>query len=313
VSNEKPYGAAPPQQGWNPEQSGQWQQGGQNPRYGGFPQNGQNLQYGQVPQNGQFPPGSYPPGPQGPQHPPPAPGGRRTGVVVLSVLAAVVLIGGVIFGVSQVASSGDKAAGPGSADRPATGQPSNNSISQPTASPTTGQAGGPVLCEPRGVFLCFPTATVSSVSAIVKGKGGKCRKDGADLKCVKGGSAESIDVTLMPSIDNPKKLSTLIAMTFSRAAGDNAKGRLLVMSNLKTSMPTLMKALLPGEPKTQQQISTWLPKDFEKCPADPVRIGGYLVSCESPWHFIVPDTKGVSMSSWSVGIKIDSATAFPPR
>jgi hypothetical protein len=78
-------------------------------------------------------------------------------------------------------------------------------------------------------------------------------------------------------------------------------------------MATLLKALLPGEPKTQQQISTWLPKNLEKCPPDPVRIGGYNVSCDPPTRFSVPDANGRPMSSWSVGIVIDSMTAFPPR
>jgi hypothetical protein len=63
----------------------------------------------------------------------------------------------------------------------------------------------------------------------------------------------------------------------------------------------------------QWQTSTWLLKNLEKCPSDPVRIGGYDVSCEVPTRFSVPDAKGVPASSWSSGITIDSATAFPPR
>jgi hypothetical protein len=82
-----------------------------------------------------------------------------------------------------------------------------------------------------------------------------------------------------------------------------------VASNLKASMPTLTRAVLAGEPKTQQLVSGWLARQMGKCPLKPVQIGGYDVACEDPSRITVNDAKGAA-TSWSASITID-ATGLP--
>lgn len=201
-----------------------------------------------------------------------------------------------------------------SAGQPA--KPSRAPTGKSSGKPSTqrspaGQPGGPVRCTPNGTLYCFPKATVDSVSAVMKSKGGTCVEDDQDLACVTGTQAENTYVTLQPAGKDSGRLATLSAMTFSRAAGENAKGRQVVIDNLVESMPRLLKALLPGETKTQQAITAWLPKNLENCPDKPVRIGGYNVNCDPPTQFDVTDREGDPLSSWSVGITVGGQTAFP--
>jgi hypothetical protein len=222
-----------------------------------------------------------------------------------------VLVGGAIFGVNRVlsSSSDDTSAQPVAPSTAPPARPTSQPTEErPSIAPTSAPAAGPVYCEGSSGFRCFPKATVASVSAILKSKGATCKHDdSADrVKCVKGGKAESIDVSLGSPPGDARKLMSVGVLTFSNAAGANAKGRALVVSNLRASMPTLMSAALPGETKTQQQITRWLPKDMERCTAQGVRVGGYTVRCEPPTRFTVSDKSGRQYSSWSAGLTISS-------
>lgn len=236
-------------------------------------------------------------------------------MIVLSVAGIVVLLAVVLFGVARLTGSDDSpdsSSGPvvpSTATTAATGVPSEEptrapSRRQPTSAQPSSAPAGPVLCT-GSTLRCFPKATVSSVSAILKSKGAVCKVQDVTTKCVRGGKTESIDVSLQPSLYDKRELSTFKALTFSTGAGANTAGRALVISNLKASMPTLMSAVLPGEPRTQQQVTGWLATHIENCPLKPVRIGGYDVGCEDPSRITVNDDKG-SATSWFASLTIDA-------
>lgn len=185
----------------------------------------------------------------------------------------------------------------------------------PATTPSTAPrpTAGPVPCYDRATFSCFPKATISSVAKVLAGKGGSCgkSKDTGATICVKGAQQERITVTLEPDLTQPSdRLASFDAMTSSRTAGDNPKGRALVIANLKGSLPTLLRALLPTEPATQQHIGTWLQRSVEKCPGQPVRMDGYQVSCDAPQRFQLRDDDGKVYSSWTFGLSVGGGTTY---
>jgi hypothetical protein len=151
---------------------------------------------------------------------------------------------------------------------------------------------------------------VDSVSSILKSKRGSCRQEGSAVRCFKDDdTAERINVVLRPGPDNPDKLATLKAQTFSAKPSPNTAGRALAMSNLNASLSTLLAAALPLERETQKQIASWLPAQLANCPPDPVTIGGYKVSCDSPTKSTATRISGEE-TIWSASLTIDSTTAF---
>ena len=153
---------------------------------------------------------------------------------------------------------------------------------------------------------------MASVSKALAAKGASCvkSKETRDFKCVKGSAASYIEVTLMPDINDAAKLGTFDVMTSSHVAGENPKGRALVINNLKHSMPTLMTAVLPNEPKTQQDITAWLNKFTESCPPEAVTLDRYKVNCDAPTRFSLVDKQ--LFTTYTFGLSVDAATALMP-
>jgi hypothetical protein len=267
----------------------------------GAPQYPQQPQYQQYQQYQQ----QYPQ-----QWPPPQPPKSRGGLIAALVIIGVVIVGLVaVFVVVKIGSGEDSAAqphAPAAASTPArSGAPSTAPSGAPTV-PT-----GPVSCGERTTFECFPVATVASVSKVLTAKGASCKKskETREFNCGKGGQASYIQITLMPDINDAAKLGTFLVMTSSHVAGDNPTGRALVINNLKHSMPTLMAAVLPNEPKTRQDITAWLTKHAESCPPEAVTLDGYKVNCDAPTRFSVTDKQKL-FTTYTFGLSVDAATAF---
>jgi hypothetical protein len=236
-------------------------------------------------------------------------------IAVLAGLGGVILLVVVLVAVGALSHHSDRqtAGGPVAPSQSQSLGPTATTPVNPTVpAPGAGSSTGPVPCATGGVFECFPQATVSSVVKILTGKGAVCSVDADthDTVCRRGVQASSIDVTLAtdPGRQSPDRLATFQVLTGSRTTGDNPKGRALVISNLKASMPTLMAALLPNEPKVQQDITNWLTAYTEKCPPQPVKVDSYQVSCDAPQKFVISDS--ARYTSWTFGLTVDSATAF---
>lgn len=260
----------------------------------------------------QFPPQQFPgqqQQPGGPQWQPQPPRKSRGGLIAVLAVAGVVVIGLIAF--FLIGRAGDSETARPTQPQAPSKAPTGNPSGGPTAS--AGPAGtGPVSCGERTTFLCFPVATVASVSKALAAKGARCvkSKETRDLKCVKGSPASYIEVSLMPDINDAAKLGTFDVLTSSHVAGTNTEGRALVINNLKHSMPTLMAAVLPNEPKTRQDITAWLNKFTEACPAEAVTLDRYKVNCDAPTKFSVVDKQ--LFTTYTFGLSVDAATAFMP-
>ncbi|WP_344241104.1 hypothetical protein [Kribbella hippodromi] len=284
--DQPPYHEQPQQQ---PEQQPQYQQG-----YQGY----QQPQFGPGPYTAQF-------------RPPRRRGGLLALGVVLSVVLVLLLVGAGIFLLTPKKQSTSGPVAPSSATAGSTTSASNGPT-VPTAGPATTApttvvpTSGLVPCVAGHSFQCLPKATLASASAYLKTKGAVCSKDDRNsIKCVKGGKDESIDITLEPvPLDSIGigRISTFRAMTFSNGAGDNPKGRALVIANLHRSMKSLMAAALPGD-AAGAQIIKWLPKDMEQCTGVPATVSGYQVMCAKPTRFSITD-HGKTLSSWSASFTL---------
>jgi hypothetical protein len=226
-------------------------------------------------------------------------GPTRTGLY-LSVFAGVVVAAVLVFFILRFETGRDEASSFAGADRP-------------TAHPSSVPSGksGPVPCQPAASGLyCFPRATVTSVADALKVQRASCAKDGGDLTCRSGSTAEGSEVSLQTAAANLDQLATLSVTTFSQAAGNNDGGRERVIGQLARAAPALLSNLLPGEAKTQGAIRTWLTENLNRCPDGPITIGGYKVLCDPPTR-VSSATSGHLVSTWTVSFTVDSATAFP--
>lgn len=192
------------------------------------------------------------------------------------------------------------------------GSPQRTTARPSGSSGTTAGRGGPVPCQSTGGLYCFPRATVTSVADALKVQGATCGKDGSDIACRTGSGADGSQVSVQAAAADLDQLATLSMTTFSRAPGNNDAGRVRVVGQLVRAAPTVLANLLPGETKTQGAIRTWLSGHLNKCPDGPITIGGYKVWCDPPTR-VTASTSGQLVSTWTAGLTIDSATAFPPR
>ncbi|TCC20430.1 hypothetical protein [Kribbella speibonae] len=72
--------------------------------------------------------------------------------------------------------------------------------------------------------------------------------------------------------------------------------------NLRAWLPTILAALLPGEPKTQRRLAQWIPKDLSWCPSPgAASVAGYRVDCQIP---ALKDEFGRPSTSWTTGVTI---------
>ncbi|TDU91107.1 hypothetical protein EV138_4708 [Kribbella voronezhensis] len=233
---------------------------------------------------------------------PPEP--TRTGLY-LSVFAGVVVAVVLVFVILRFEANRDDASGFAGSPQRTTARPSGSSG-------TTAGRGGPVPCQSTGGLYCFPRATVTSVADALKVQGATCGKDGSDIACRTGSGADGSQVSVQAAAADLDQLATLSMTTFSRAPGNNDAGRVRVVGQLVRAAPTVLANLLPGETKTQGAIRTWLSGHLNKCPDGPITIGGYKVWCDPPTR-VTASTSGQLVSTWTAGLTIDSATAFPPR
>ncbi|MET9271360.1 hypothetical protein [Kribbella sp. NPDC003557] len=167
----------------------------------------------------------------------------------------------------------------------------------PTSSAPGTSTPGFALCRPGRIATCFPRATAAGVSAILEHGGATCRQAAAWTIVCHQGDPSSIDLYLLTVPRHPEKLERFYAITRSA----NADGRVLVERNLRAWLPTILSALLPGEPVTQHRIAQWIPKDLGMCPSGDYEIDGYRVSCLSPR---LKDEFGRASTSWTAGVDI---------
>ncbi|HZX06936.1 hypothetical protein [Kribbella sp.] len=297
------------QQGGYPPPDPQYQQYQQPP----YQQQSQQPQYAQQPQYPQQP--QFGPGPYASQFRPPrrgrGSGGLAALIIVLSVIVVLLLVGAGILLVTPKKRSTSGPVTPSSAPVRASTAPSGGPTvpsSGPTDRPSTNAPKpGPVPCAPGANVYCL-RATVASASALLKSKGVTCAKtDDHQVKCVKGGKAESIEISLEPDAltqaSANAQLSSFGAMTFSNGPGAYPQGRAVVIKNLQRSMKTILQTALPGDP-TAAQVTKWMPTDLEKCTNQFVKLAGYEVKCDAPTRFSVQNDNGKTFSSWSVSFTI---------
>jgi hypothetical protein len=264
VSNNDGYSGVPPQQqGWGPQ-----------PPAGQYPPPSQYQQPGQYQQSQYAPPGG-----QGPR--------KRTGLIVLSVFGAVVVIAGLLFGISKVVGSDDKPA--------AVPMVSYTPSARPTATSTTPKS--------RCIY-CFPTMTAENAAAQLKHQGLACAIDGGRNKCSKDIGPATIAVSVNESPGDPKFVGTLSTMGSSGGPGAYLQGRGEALKILNDYLPGVFTIAMPGEAALQQQGLAWAKKNMPSCDSGKkVKIGQYGVSC-LPMNQIGVGGKAGTVTTWVTSLDI---------
>lgn len=268
--------------------------------------------YGQQPQQPPYgPPQQYGQPQYGPQYggyPPPPRRSSKAGVIVLSIVGALVLVAGGLFAVISFTGGSDDSAG--DSTRPAAPQPSNDAPTLPTDSPTTGTSpdappSSPAVPPARTVCNgCFPGITVSGLVGTLKSKGYVCTEDRVlGIECTKG----KLEVGIDRDYTQKNFVESVDVGGRAGGAGEFPQGPGLAFATLKAGLPGVLPLVIK-DAAVRQQITSFTAQHAGQADGGPAtvkdaRFGGYRVSIHGVSGATIRKN-GRSASSFSTSVNI---------
>lgn len=247
--------------------------------------------------------------------PPPArpPQRRRTGLIVLGVIGAVVLavcIGlAVVHGVRSIQPSA--APSPGRV-HPTDGQTTNGAArTSPTesASPTESDSppvppSMPTVARPE-CLQCFPGLKVDALVAKINARGWKCAPDGPGaFECTKPNDQDTISVHNAVARDKTL-VGDVTLHAFSGGRGEYPQGKAQAVAKARAGLPFVLAAAFT-DTTVRAQLSSWVQSVLPACGAS-TTVDGYGARCDGPSAITIGGKKPIT--SWSVHLTFSGRRA----